>query len=120
MAHLGTIFNGLDSETINGVTFSSNPKFTNTNTHRIIQVYGVQALGDNTTVLNLKQVANITITNLGGEVTINVSCCSNLYNLKDGAGKGVAFEKVISGNIFSGINSHAEWYHRRASEKISH
>ena len=44
MAHLrNTIFNGnlkvlngFDTKTINVVTVGSNPKFTNTNTHRII------------------------------------------------------------------------------------
>jgi len=55
---------------LNGVSIGSSPKFTDTNTHRPIQVNGTQNLGDNTTALNLKNGSNVSITADGGNVTI--------------------------------------------------
>ena len=46
------------------------PSSTDTNTHRPIQVNGTQVLGDNTTALNLKAGANVSLTNSSGTVTI--------------------------------------------------
>lgn len=42
-----------------------------TNTHRPIQLNGTQILGNNTTVLNLKNGSNVSMTNSSGTVTIN-------------------------------------------------
>lgn len=57
---------GLDS----AGDLSVNVPWTDTNTHRPIQVNGTQILGDNTTVLNLKAGDNVSISNNSGTVTI--------------------------------------------------
>lgn len=48
----------------------SDAVFTDTNTHRPIQVNGTEILGNNTTALNLKAGSNVSVTNSSGTVTI--------------------------------------------------
>lgn len=60
----------LQTTQLNGVAVGSSPKFTDTNTHRPIQMNDTEILGNNTTVLNLKAGSNITLSHSSGTVTI--------------------------------------------------
>ena len=59
----------------------SNAVFTDTNTHRPIQVNGTEILGNNTTALNLKAGSNVSVTNSSGTVTIAATDTNTTYTL---------------------------------------
>lgn len=63
----------------------SNADFTNT--HRPIQMNGTEILGNNTTVLNLKQGSNVTLTNSSGTVTIAATNTLNTAGSTDTSSK---------------------------------
>lgn len=62
-------------------TVPSDAVFTDTNTHRPIQVNGTEILGNNTTALNLKAGSNVSITNSSGTVTIAATDTNTTYSL---------------------------------------
>ncbi len=70
-----------------------------TNTHRPIQVNGTQALGDNTTALNLKNGTNVTITNSNGEVTI--AATDTTYESKQATSGGTDLSLVTTGEKYT-------------------
>ena len=65
-----------------------------TNTHRPIQLNGTQILGNNTTVLNLKNGTNVSMTNSSGTVTIN----STDENVKQSPKTDDVYYKVLLSN----------------------
>ena len=62
-------------------TVPSDAVFTDTNTHRPIQVNGTEILGDNTTALNLKAGSNVWVTSTNGTVTIEATDTNTTYTL---------------------------------------
>ena len=70
-----------------------------TDTHRPIQVNGTQALGDNTTALNLKNGTNVTITNSSGEVTI--AATDTTYESKQASSGGTDLSLVTTGEKYT-------------------
>lgn len=67
----------LQTTQLNGVAVGSSPKFTDTNTHRPIQMNGTEILGNNTTALNLVAGTNVSLSNDGGAVTITATDTNN-------------------------------------------
>lgn len=62
-------------------TVPSDAVFTDTNTHRPIQVNGTEILGNNTTALNLEAGSNVSVTNSSGTVTIAATDTNTTYTL---------------------------------------
>ena len=62
-------------------TVPSDAVFTDTNTHRPIQINGTEILGNNTTALNLKAGSNVLVTNTNGTVTIEATDTDTTYTL---------------------------------------
>lgn len=62
-------------------TVPSDAVFTDTNTHRPIQINGTEILGNNTTALNLKAGSNVLVTNTNGTVTIEATDTNTTYTL---------------------------------------
>lgn len=71
----------------------SDAVFTDTNTHRPIQVNGTEILGNNTTALNLKAGSNVSVTNSSGTVTIAATNTNTTYTL--GVGTGDDANKIV-------------------------
>lgn len=91
--------NNIQTDTINGVTVGSSPKFTDTNTHRPIQMNGTEILGNNTTALNLKAGTNVSLSNSSGTVTINAT--DTIYESKAAASGGTAVSLVTTGEKYT-------------------
>lgn len=71
---------------------------TDTNTHRPIHVDDSEILGDNVTPLNLKGGDNVTLSNSGGNVTINAT--DTTYESKPGVENGMELSLVTTGEKY--------------------
>ena len=65
-------------------TVPADAVFTDTNTHRPIQLNGTEILGNNTTALNLKAGTNVSLSNSNGTVTI--AATDTTYSANNGVG----------------------------------
>ena len=74
----------------------------NSDTHRPIKVNGTQTLGDNTTALNLKNGANVSITASNGDVTI--AATDTTYESKAAASGGTDVSLVTTGEKYTWNN----------------
>ena len=95
-----------DAATVGGHTVAkdvpSNAVFTDTNTHRPIQMNGTQILGDNTTALNLKAGSNVSLSNSSGTVTI--AATDTTYSSQAAASGGTAVSLVTTGEKYTWNN----------------
>ena len=102
------IFDGTGGKTIKnsgftiGTSVPSGALFTDTNTHRPIQVNGTEVLGNNTTALNLKAGSNVSVTNSSGTVTI--AATDTTYESKAAASGGTAVSLVTTGEKYTWNN----------------
>lgn len=112
----GTQYNIKDAtarELLNGHSVGkdvpANAVFTDTNTHRPIQVNGTEILGDNTTALNLKAGSNVTVTNSSGTVTIAATDTTALGSMTgtlsiSHGGTGVTTAQAAANNFLASLS----------------
>lgn len=77
----------------------SNAVFTDTNTHRPVQVNGTEVLGNNTTALNLIPGSNVSITN--GTSGVTIAATNTTYESKAAASGGTAVSLVTTGEKYT-------------------
>lgn len=85
------------------VTSGKIPANPNTDTHRPIQVNGTQALGNNTTALNLITGSNVSITD-GGSGNVTIAATDTTYESKAAASGGTAVSLVTTGEKYTWNN----------------
>jgi len=85
------------------VTSGKIPANPNTDTHRPIQVNGTQALGNNTTALNLIPGSNVSITD-GGSGNVTIAATDTTYESKAAASGGTAVSLVTTGEKYTWNN----------------
>ena len=85
------------------VTSGKIPANPDTNTHRPINVNGTQALGNNTTALNLIAGDNVTITD-GGSGSVTIAATDTTYSSKSAASGGTDISLVTTGEKYTWNN----------------